>query len=802
MKNFLSVLFFLFVVLQANSQTPIHHWTFDGQPFDSEGNLMGSLIGEPLLITDQSGNSGGAYQFSSGQHVLLKNSSDDLSFMANTGVYTLSLYFKLDQLTQRVPIFSSFSSGDPKAIYYELYTDGAIYMSMYGSQTANWGHGSGTVSVADGNWHHLVVVADGSNLQHYVDGVAAGTSGSFAPGNLISGLMTNSVKIGSGKGESIDDVKVFDVALTAQQILTLYQTPTAPYSLPPGTTVPQADHHWTLDGIALDSEGGLEGAFLGDPQLVDDAFGNADRAYEFTSNDQIQINNSESNLSFIANSGVFSISMFFKTNPVTSRIHLFSSYQTGGKSFLYEFYQTGQLNYSIYGSTVEWGSGTGNITADDGAWHHVAVVSDGSSVHHFLDGVPYGEEDNFILDNLIVGDMVNPVRIGSGLGESIDDVKIFNTALSPEQIYLLSQTESPAYDPGAVSVPAPLHHWTLNGTAFDESGVLNGQIIGVPALAADRNGEVNKAFLLNKNNGDYINLPGSEDDLAFIPNSGNFAVSMFVKLDDLTGRIPLLWSSKGVDKGFYFERYSDGTLNYQIYNSAQPFGVNSGSATIQDNDWHHVAVVGDGTMIQTYLDGVPQGQAGTINANNLIVGNNDNPVVIGESLSGSIDDVRIYNVALSSAQVYALSQMVDPVEGGSSLWTTADSGGIFYDAGNVSVGSSYFNTEFQLAVKGEILTEGVSVRTYANWPDYVFDADYLLKPLSYVKVYIDKNGHLPGFPSAAKIADEGYGLQDILAIQQEKIEELTLYLIQHEEAIAQLKEQLKAINEQLAKGKK
>jgi len=64
------------------------------------------------------------------------------------------------------------------------------------------------------------------------------------------------------------------------------------------------------------------------------------------------------------------------------------------------------------------------------------------------------------------------------------------------------------------------------------------------------------------------------------------------------------------------------------------------------------------------------------------------------------------------------------------------------------------------------------------WPDYVFEEDYKLMPLNEVKSFIDKNGHLPSVLSAKEIEINGLNLGEAAKTSMEKIEELTLYLIE------------------------
>ncbi|NMH26740.1 hypothetical protein [Flavobacterium silvaticum] len=110
-------------------------------------------------------------------------------------------------------------------------------------------------------------------------------------------------------------------------------------------------------------------------------------------------------------------------------------------------------------------------------------------------------------------------------------------------------------------------------------------------------------------------------------------------------------------------------------------------------------------------------------------------------------------------------------------------------AGGVSVAN------YKLFVKGGILTEEVRVNTVSGWADYVFKDDYHLRPLSEVEQFITDNGHLPNVPSACEVESDGIELANMAKIQQEKIEELTLYLIQQQKEIETLKAQMNLLLE-------
>ncbi|WP_339815074.1 hypothetical protein [uncultured Imperialibacter sp.] len=106
---------------------------------------------------------------------------------------------------------------------------------------------------------------------------------------------------------------------------------------------------------------------------------------------------------------------------------------------------------------------------------------------------------------------------------------------------------------------------------------------------------------------------------------------------------------------------------------------------------------------------------------------------------------------------------------------------IFKNTGEVAIGTSTISPGYKLTVKGGIHAEEVKVDLNVPGPDYVFKEDYPLASLEDTKAYIEQNKHLPGIPSSDEMQQNGVNLLEMNMKLLEKVEELTLYLIEQKE---------------------
>jgi len=126
----------------------------------------------------------------------------------------------------------------------------------------------------------------------------------------------------------------------------------------------------------------------------------------------------------------------------------------------------------------------------------------------------------------------------------------------------------------------------------------------------------------------------------------------------------------------------------------------------------------------------------------------------------------------------------------------------------VGIGTNYVPTDpetdipYILAVNGKAIAEEVRVMTPDTWPDYVFAEDYELMPLADLETEIETLGHLPGVPSAEEVETNGHDIGRMDAILLEKIEELTLHLIDLNKEVKEVRQENTALKNEIETLKK
>lgn len=135
--------------------------------------------------------------------------------------------------------------------------------------------------------------------------------------------------------------------------------------------------------------------------------------------------------------------------------------------------------------------------------------------------------------------------------------------------------------------------------------------------------------------------------------------------------------------------------------------------------------------------------------------------------------------------------------GGNVLYSTMDGTFVVSALGSTGGGAGTWsdnqiksNAVLKVDKNGVLNTREIEICT-STWCDYVFDADYDLKPLSEVRDFIKINKHLPEVPSEEVVLRDGINVGDMNVIFIKKIEELTLYILEQDQKIKALEAKIK-----------
>jgi len=367
-----------------------------------------------------------------------------------------------------------------------------------------------------------------------------------------------------------------------------------------------------------------------------------------------------------------------------------------------------------------------------------------------------------------------------------------------------------------------LGYWSFN-ESFDDISVnnLNGTENGTIVFEYDWLDNPNSSARFNGSN-TTVALNHSE-----LLNLGeNFTISAWIKLLSYPSISAYIFSSldavssqqtKGIGFGINVATASGrnaNSLSFTNGNNVWEWDIwTSPTNSVSLNTWCHVAVTVENSSssnktVKFYLDGSEisalKWSAGTERSINW--GNNTVCNRIGGSvttISGYLDDryidgnianLRIYTRALTNSEINAVitDDGTPPSPPAINDWQQSGDD-IFYNGlGNIGIGTD--NPPAKLTVDGPILATEIKVKTdVSTFPDFVFLPDYNLRTLQETETYILQNGHLPDIPSALQVGEEGLSLGEMDAKLLQKIEELTLYMIEMKKENEELKREIEIL---------
>ena len=564
-----------------------------------------------------------------------------------------------------------------------------------------------TTGVVNNLWHLLTCVMDRDGYETgtigyhlFVDGVLVASDTSLTAGSAAAA--TNDLDFGerSATGEingTFDHSKIYNYARTQEQII---EDMNAGHPAP-GSPVGSAVAHWKMDEgygtTAYDSTPNANNLTLSTASWTNSGkFGKAwngtnanwacSGSGSCTDNDDLDFTAADD----------FSISFWFKSDSSGSASgiqYLLNKGSDASAGYAFNFRSAGNQIQFFIDDDSTWAPPDSGILSStnvyDALWHHVVGVKTGTSkTELFIDG----KLENSDMDISGIGSLAGSSALyigdldGADNGDEfpgdIDEVKIFRSALTADQIKLLynqsssavwgavstDSSDNPSWSAGDEYCPpgqgsactAPVAHWKLD----ENTGTTTNDSTG--------NGNTSSTFSDNATwtSGKYgsgITFDGT-DDAVLIPETSStdlgattdsYTVQAWLKTTtDFSSSSSIVTKFTSGDSVFPIRLglTSDERANFEFRNSVDDYCTTGGTTSLNDGKWHFITGVRnvDTDRCYIYVDGIlvdndPDNTlATTANNRDIALGNNTGLTL---PFRGSIDDARIYDYARTPAQI-------------------------------------------------------------------------------------------------------------------------------------------------------
>lgn len=677
------------------------YWSFNGKDmngttaYDRSGaGNTGTLTNGPTVTP---GKVGQALSFDGSNDYIAVSSSSALN---PTTAITLSAWVKRSTTGVRQFILSKGDFGFASTTQYWIEFTSADLVTFGFHNSTNAYTISSPSAITDSNWHHIVATYDSTTRRLYIDGVQVNSAALALSINSNSGeftIGTSATSHGSPYSGSIDEVRVYNTALSAAQIKAFYDQGTSDeqntgVSQPQGTGRLDSGlaGYWALDDgtsgatptSATDSStNGNTGTLTNGPTWTTGQIGNA---VQFdNSNDSIQVADA-ANLSFTNGSGAdlpYSVSAWVYMNDITETAGIVGKWiqassrmewvlRSAGSIISFQNYHSNSTS-NVIGRTAPISTGS-----HQGRWIQVTGTYDGSESSSgmaiYINGVRADTADSGAGTYTGMSNTTAPVEIGaynSGtniLNGSIDEVRIYNRALSADEVANLYRLTTPTGTETGLKAYLSFNGKDMSGTsAYDRSGAGNtGTTSGSPSVTP---GKVGQGLAFDGSD-DYVSIADvSSIDYDY---TQDFSFALWVKLPstqaDTSGGDNFIVEKWSGSTGYpytlrvYNQTYGTsgdrGKVVFRRYDGTNSPGVTS-TSLLNDNNWHHVVGTKSGSQLRLYVDGASQATATDTTTTTTT---NTSPLYIGtrggstNNLTGSVDELRIYNRTLSASEVAAL----------------------------------------------------------------------------------------------------------------------------------------------------
>ncbi len=686
------------LIKPTNNLGLVGYWSFDEGTSTKahDGSGSGNTGTLTNMATPATATSGWTINGKRGNALNFDGTNDymtvpDTTLLDLTNNFTLSTWIKPTNVTGNKGIISKYNTADG-AYQFGLLGNQVFCQFTTGSTWPEYSTSGGTIT--SGVWSHIACTYDNNTLTIYINGTAVSST---VPGaktirnasaNLILGndsTLSSSIFF-SGP---MDETRIYSRALSAAQVLALYQSGSSKFTTPKAETGAGGLNnglvgYWTFDGkdtrgtTAYDLSGQNNTGTLTNGPTV--AVGEIGQALAFNGTNQRVSTAGNTSADFSTNQN-WTFDAWIKPNFSSSSNTGSAIMEVSGPSaaFLRSYLRWESSSLGFYLDTVSSAVGSswktaGSATFSANTWHHITFThTSGNSGQFYWDGVAVSTT---VVSSFAVTGVTNlPVDIGWGQANSyfwngsLDEVRLYNRTLSAtevKELYNFGQAKFATSPVPTDSLASGLvGYWTFDGkdtvwtsatagTTLDKSGGGNtGTLTNMARSTATTPGKL----------GQGLNFDGSTNYVVMADASSNdvttrFGISTWIKPTTLSGDKLIL--SKFNTANAAYQTFTHGTqFGCQFTTGATwpEFQVLGGTLTA--GVWNHVTCSYDNNILAIYVNGVlvnsttPGAKTVRNSSAHLIIAADD---TFNASLyfPGQIDDVRLYNRALSASEVKQL----------------------------------------------------------------------------------------------------------------------------------------------------
>jgi len=636
----------LFTAAGLNAQTPVASYAFSGSAKDQSTFANHGSVNGATLTQDRFGWPNSAFSFDGVQGGIRANNAAQL----NSANATISFWIKPTAFPAQGEAYLLSFGGWQERWKISMPNHGKPVFTTHAGGNCCSDMDSGT-PLTIGSWTHVVMTHDGARDIIYFNGVQVNEK------NVTGAL---------------DEVQLFNTALTAPQIAALYAAQSTTPAVAQGKV---ADYQFNGDGTDETTFGNH--ADISSATLATDrfGFGNSALLLNGTSSEVSAANGAQ------LNSGTTTVSFWVKVNSLPGN----------GEAFLFSYggwQERFKLSLPTHGKVVWTTNHTNGISDMDagggnelpvGIWKQVVVVHDGTSDKIFIDGV--------LKATKAVAGLLNPTTKPLGIGYNaidggnwfdglLDDIAIYNYALSDTEIGALYTTESTFPGPQNELVAS----YSLNGNGTDDSQFSNDAILAAGATAvANRHGWASNAIFGHATADNSAALQSDFTTISFWAKPNSIPAS---------GEVYLL-SNGGWQERWKISMPSHGKPVFTTHAGGNCCSDMDSGTPLTVGTWTHIVMVHDGTSDIIYYNGVKVNEktvTGTLDKTKYPLGMGWDPIDQSGDFDGALDDIQIYNRALNAAEISALytAQNPAPVVAGNLV---AD----YKSSGNANDATGYHN---------------------------------------------------------------------------------------------------------------